>query len=122
MLAKSRVLWRESPYILAKQIKLIASEGREIRYLAGDSLTSEPSRSLNLIVCNPPFHQNQAVGDQIAWRMFTQARRVLDTGGELLIVGNRHLGYHVKLKRLFGNCRVVDSDKKFVVLGAVKKE
>jgi 16S rRNA (guanine1207-N2)-methyltransferase len=53
--------------------------------------------------------------------MFTGARRVLAPGGELWVVGNRHLGYHVKLRRLFGNCRLVASDPKFVVLRAVRK-
>jgi 23S rRNA (guanine1835-N2)-methyltransferase len=78
-----------------------------------------PAASYDLVVCNPPFHQAQVVGDQIAWGMFHQSRRVLKPGGRLMIVGNRHLGYHVKLQRLFGNCRVVASDRKFVVLEAV---
>ncbi|MCP4291551.1 MAG: methyltransferase [bacterium] len=72
----------------------------------------------DLVVCNPPFHQAQAVGDQIAWGMFHQSRRILKPGGRLLIVGNQHLGYHIKLERLFGNCTVVASNKKFVVLQA----
>ena len=37
------------------------------------------------------------VDDLAAWRMFDQAARTLRPGGELLVVGNRHLGYHVKL-------------------------
>jgi len=52
--------------------------------------------------------------------MFEQAKRSLRNGGELRIVGNRHLGYHLKLKRLFGNCEVLGSDRKFVVLGAIR--
>jgi 16S rRNA (guanine1207-N2)-methyltransferase len=52
--------------------------------------------------------------------MFEQAKNSLRTGGELRIVGNRHLGYHLKLKRLFGNCEVVASDRKFVVLSTIR--
>jgi 16S rRNA (guanine1207-N2)-methyltransferase len=52
--------------------------------------------------------------------MFMEARRVLVEGGELRIVGNRHLGYHAKLKKLFGNCTTVAANKKFVVLSATK--
>lgn len=37
------------------------------------------------------------------------------------MVGNRHLGYHVKLKRLFGNSELVAGDRKFVVLRAVRQ-
>jgi 16S rRNA (guanine1207-N2)-methyltransferase len=53
--------------------------------------------------------------------MFSGARRALRGGGELWVVGNRHLGYHVTLRRVFGNSEVVASDPKFVVLRAVKK-
>lgn len=53
--------------------------------------------------------------------MFRGAREALRTGGELWVVGNRHLSYHVMLQRTFGNCRVVTSDPKFVILRAVKR-
>ena len=76
--------------------------------------------SRDLVLVNPPFHQQHSVGDGIAWQMFKDARRVLKPGGELRIVGNRHLGYHAKMKKLFGNCETVDSDNKFVILKAIK--
>ena len=74
----------------------------------------------DLTLCNPPFHQQQVVGDFLAWRMFTQAKAALTKGGELWIVGNRHLGYHLKLKRLFGNAEQVAATPKFVVLRSIK--
>ncbi|MCL2918111.1 methyltransferase [Shewanella litorisediminis] len=74
----------------------------------------------DLVLCNPPFHQGEAITDHIAWQMFNDARRVLKPGGLLHIVGNRHLGYHIKLKRLFGNCKTIASNGKFVILQAVK--
>ena len=82
----------------------------------GDCLAPLPADSVDLILCNPPFHRHNTMGDATAWRMFTEARRVLRSGGELLVVGNRHLAYHAKLRRLFGRCEVVDSDRRFVVL------
>ncbi|MBU2710124.1 methyltransferase [Zooshikella harenae] len=72
------------------------------------------------ILCNPPFHQQHAVGDQIARRMFKQAKQKLALGGALTVIGNRHLNYHVILKRLFGNCTLIASDRKFVVLRTIK--
>jgi len=87
-----------------------------VKFQVEGGLQNLPAGSFDLAICNPPFHQAQVVGDQIAWGMFHQSRRILKKGGKLLIVGNRHLGYHVKLQRLFGNCRVVASDRKFVVL------
>lgn len=76
--------------------------------------------SIDLIVNNPPFHDDHAVGDAIAWQMFTESHRALVAGGELRVVGNRHLAYHAKLKRIFGNCKVVASNSKFVVYTAVR--
>ncbi|MCW8903546.1 methyltransferase [Sedimenticola sp.] len=90
------------------------------RFSQGDALSGFPPASADLILCNPPFHQGSVVGDEIAWRMFNQARRVLRTSGELRIIGNRHLNYHVKLKRLYGNVRQVAADRKFVVLKSFK--
>ena len=52
--------------------------------------------------------------------MFKQAKDTLKEGGELRIIGNRHLDYHDKLNRMFGNCKLLGSNKKFVVLSATK--
>ncbi|WP_224309777.1 methyltransferase [Streptomyces olivaceus] len=90
-------------------------------FRVGDGLAGVPDASVDLVLNNPPFHSHQATTDATAWRMFTGARRVLRPGGELWVVGNRHLEYHVKLRRLFGNSRVVAGDRKFVVLKAVRK-
>ncbi|MBJ6631052.1 methyltransferase [Streptomyces griseoincarnatus] len=90
-------------------------------FRVGDGLAGVPSGSVDLVLNNPPFHSHQATTDATAWRMFTGARRTLRPGGELWVVGNRHLGHHVKLRRLFGNSEVVASDPKFVVLRAVRR-
>ncbi len=97
-----------------------AGPGRAARFLVGDGTAGIAPGSVDLVLNNPPFHSYQAASDATAWRMFTGAREALRPGGELWVVGNRHLGYHVKLKRLFGGCQVVASDRKFVVLRAVR--
>lgn len=93
---------------------------RPATFRAADGLADQPRDSLDLVLCNPPFHQQQVVGDFLAWRMFQQARAALVTGGELWIVGNRHLGYHAKLSRLFRGVQQVAANPKFVVLRATK--
>ncbi|MHA5048142.1 methyltransferase [Streptomyces sp. SD15] len=90
-------------------------------FRVGDGLTGVPAGSVDLVVNNPPFHSHQATTDTTAWRMFSEARRALRPGGELWVIGNRHLGYHLKLRRLFGNSELVAGDAKFVILRAVKK-
>jgi len=90
-------------------------QGRQASFRVGDGLTDFDKQSADLILCNPPFHQQHTVGDQIAQCMFRQAKNVLRQGGELWVIGNRHLNYHVDLKTLFGNCTVVATNAKFVV-------
>jgi 16S rRNA (guanine1207-N2)-methyltransferase len=93
---------------------------REVTVRAGDGLAGQQAQSLDVVLCNPPFHQQQVVGDFLAWRMFQQAREALVVGGALYIVGNRHLGYHSKLARLFRSVEQVAATPKFVVLKARK--
>jgi 23S rRNA (guanine1835-N2)-methyltransferase len=93
---------------------------RPVSIRAGDGLAEQAEDSLDLVLCNPPFHQQQVVGDFLAWRMFVQAKAALVRGGELWIVGNRHLGYHGKLKKLFRGVEQVAATPKFVILKATK--
>lgn len=81
---------------------------------------NEQQNKAGLILCNPPFHQAHSIGDETAWQMFKQSRNLLNKGGELWVIANRHLAYHSKLKRLFGNNRAIASNKKFVVLASTK--
>ncbi|MFD4506899.1 methyltransferase [Streptomyces sp. NPDC058457] len=90
-------------------------------FRVGDGLAGVAAGSVDVVLNNPPFHSHQATTDATAWRMFTGAKRALRPGGELWVIGNRHLGYHVTLRRLFGNSQLVASDPKFVVLKAVKR-
>lgn len=93
---------------------------RPVQIQAADGLSEQAPQSLERVLCNPPFHQQQTIGDFLAWRMFQQAHRALVVGGDLWIVGNRHLGYHLKLKRLFSRLESVAATPKFVILRAIK--
>ena len=99
----------------------VFGETREAEFLQTDCLYGVPENSVSLILCNPPFHQSNAINDDIAWQMFTESKTALEDKGELWVIGNRHLAYHAKLKHLFGNCDVVASNKKFTLLKATKK-
>lgn len=89
-------------------------------FTVNNSLSGFTGGSLQAVLCNPPFHQQSAITDHIAWQMFRDAKRCLSYGGELRVIGNRHLDYHRKLKKLFGNCQLIASDARFVVLRSVK--
>ncbi|MEW2390716.1 methyltransferase [Streptomyces venezuelae] len=97
-----------------------AADHAKAHFVAGDALSAVPPGTVDVVLNNPPFHSHQATTGETAHRMFTGARAALRPGGELWVIGNRHLGYHVKLRKLFGNADVVASDPKFVLLRAVK--
>lgn len=81
-----------------------------------DVLDGIADASADLVVINPPFHAGGARTTSVARRMFVEARRVLRPDGRVVVVGNRHLGHHVPLKRIFGSVETVASNPKFVVL------
>lgn len=89
-------------------------------FAVADSLEHLTTASVDLVLNNPPFHDDHIVGDDAATAMFIDAHRVLRPGGELRVVANRHLGHHAKLQRIFANHDTVGSTKKFVVLSAIK--
>jgi 23S rRNA (guanine1835-N2)-methyltransferase len=76
---------------------------------------------VDIVLCNPPFHQQNAITDHIAWQMFKDAKSLLQNGGQLFVVGNKHLDYPNKLKRLFGNATTVATNQKFSILSATKR-
>ena len=98
----------------------VFSESRDAEFLQTDCLQGIDDESVSLILCNPPFHQNNAISDNVAWQMFTESKAALEVKGELWVIGNRHLAYHAKLKQIFGDCEVVASNKKFTLFKATK--
>jgi 16S rRNA (guanine1207-N2)-methyltransferase len=92
------------------------SKRERFRFHHQDGLMGCPPHTLDLVLCNPPFHAGQQQDTGIAERLFGQAREGLKPGGELWVVGNRHLGYHVKLKKTFSSVEVIGANPKFVVL------
>jgi len=98
---------------------------RPAHFIVGNGLFDlasgeQPAVGFDLVLNNPPFHENHAISDATAWQMFVESRDALRSGGELWVVGNRHLGYPEKLKRLLGNCDVVGGNPKMVVMRATK--
>jgi 23S rRNA (guanine1835-N2)-methyltransferase len=86
------------------------------RFVQSDVFANTDLPEIDLVLCNPPFHHANAMNDEVAWQMFQQSQRVLRPGGELWVVGNRHMGYHDKLARIFEATAQVASHPKFVVI------
>ncbi len=77
--------------------------------------------SIDLVINNPPFHASTALSNATAEEMFRSSHRALRSGGELRVIGNRHLDHHVRLKRIFGNSSTIAGNRKFVVMKATRQ-
>jgi len=95
--------------------------GATVHFAHSDGLPAAAS-GFDLILLNPPFHEGGVVGDHIALTLFEQSAGMLAPGGRLLLVGNRHLGYHHTLKHSFRRVHQLASTPKFVVFEAAHQE
>ncbi len=86
-----------------------------VQVLRDDAMSSLPDASVDLILCNPPFHLGTSVHAGAALRLFDAAGRVLAPGGELWTVFNSHLAHTKALARAVGTTRVVRRNAKFTV-------
>ena len=80
----------------------------------------QAAESLDLVLCNPPFHQQHTIGDFIAMAMFKDARHSLKKGGLLRVIGNSHLGYQLRMKSVFKNSTVRATNAKFMIVDSIK--
>jgi 16S rRNA (guanine1207-N2)-methyltransferase len=85
-----------------------------------DGLAGQPDESVDLIVCNPPFHIGGAVHAGAAINLLHDARRVLRPGGQLYAVYNTHLAYRAEMGRLVGPTTPISRNDKFTVTLAEK--
>jgi 16S rRNA (guanine1207-N2)-methyltransferase len=86
-----------------------------------DAAASVADGSVDLVVCNPPFHLGAAVVTAAADRLFEAAARVLRPGGELCTVYNTALRHRPALRRIVGPTRVVARTPKFTVTASTRR-
>jgi 16S rRNA (guanine1207-N2)-methyltransferase len=92
-----------------------------IEVIRDDAAASVPDGSVDLVVCNPPFHVGAAVVTTAADRLFAAAGRVLRPGGELWTVYNSALRYKPTLTRLVGPTTVAAQTPKFTVTVSTRR-
>lgn len=96
----------------------LTSPVEQHRFLVDDCGATIADGSADLVCINPPFHDATAQTHAIAARMFNNAARMLRSGGKIVVVGNRHLNYHTKLRKWFDQADVIASNRRFVVIAA----
>ncbi|MFK8012525.1 MAG: methyltransferase [Marinicellaceae bacterium] len=88
-------------------------DNKNICFKLNNCLDDFKSNSVDLIVCNPPFHQSQNIGIDIALNMFKQSHKTIKKGGYFVVIANRHLPYYIHLKRIFSTTKTLCSNQKF---------
>jgi 16S rRNA (guanine1207-N2)-methyltransferase len=122
MLAKARPQLRvlatdESAGAVSSTSATAAANGvaDRIQVLRDDAMSTLVDASVDLVVCNPPFHAGTSVHSGVSIKLFQGAGRVLKPGGQLWTVFNSHLPYPSQLTRAVGRTRVVGHNSKFTV-------
>jgi 16S rRNA G1207 methylase RsmC len=80
-----------------------------------NGLNSVPEQNYRLIVCNPPFHQENAITEAISIKLFKDLSQQLSPEGECWIIGNRHLHYKNKLQKIFNHVNIEADSPKFLI-------
>lgn len=91
----------------------IPGAGYEVRQ--DHALFQQPDASLDLIVCNPPFHAEASISTALSDLLFREASRALRPGGVMLTVFNSHLPHRRALERLVGPTEQLGRNQKFTV-------
>jgi 16S rRNA (guanine1207-N2)-methyltransferase len=111
----------QSAAAVASATATAAANGERIRIVRDDAAASLPDSSIDLVVCNPPFHVGAAVVTTAADRLFASAARVLRPGGELWTVYNSALRYKPTLSRIVGPTSVAERNPKFTVTVSTRR-
>lgn len=98
--------------------RTLAANGMMGEALASDVYSALAGRRFDLIVSNPPFHQERAIDYGPAARLILEAPTHLRPGGELRLVANAFLPYPDLLERAFGGFEVLADDRRFRVYRA----
>ena len=92
-----------------------------IDVVRADGLETVDTATAQLVVLNPPFHVGAAVHTGLAERLFADAARALEPGGELWVVWNTPLNYRPILDKLIGSTKQVQRTTKFTVTSSRKR-
>jgi 16S rRNA (guanine1207-N2)-methyltransferase len=113
----------QSAAAVASTLATVAANGLagRVTVTRDDAASAVPDGSVDLVVCNPPFHLGVAVHAAAAERVFAAAGRVLRPGGELWCVYNSHLPHRETLRRLVGPTRQISRDPVFTVTAATRR-
>lgn len=102
---------------LAAARRTLAANGFTAKTLASDGLGAIDGR-FDLIISNPPFHVDHRERADLGAGLIRGARNVVNPGGQIVLVANRHLPWPAALDQEFGRHEVLAANPRFHVLRA----
>lgn len=93
----------------------------QITVLQDDALSTFPPKSADVVLLNPPFHVGAGVHTGAGLKLIRAAARILEPGGELWTVYNRHLPYLPTLEREVGATSSHGQNAKFTVTRSIRR-
>jgi 16S rRNA (guanine1207-N2)-methyltransferase len=90
--------------------------------LLGDCGSAVLDRRFDVVITNPPFHQDTGVEYAMACQFVRDAAEVLSPGGRLFLVANRFLAYRDTIREVFGDATTAYADNSYHVLSAVARK
>lgn len=115
----AQVMFTDESYMAVESAHLSVSHNdidpKKHIFKVNNCLDGIETESVDLIVCNPPFHESHTIGIHIALKMFQQSYNALKSKGYFLVIANRHLPYYAHLKRIFTRVENIASNKKFSI-------
>jgi 16S rRNA (guanine1207-N2)-methyltransferase len=84
--------------------------------LASDGVAAVRDQRFDLVLCNPPFHQQRTHSSVTALRFIREVGGILAPGGRFYLVANQFLRYEPAMREAFGNVTTVANDSKYKVL------
>ncbi|QTM69214.1 methyltransferase, partial [Buchnera aphidicola (Hormaphis cornu)] len=97
--------------------KTLKSNNISGNVIASD-LFSHITNKFNLIISNPPLHDDLKFSRNTIKELIQQSVHYLHNKGELRIVVSNFLSYSKKIKKIFGNCSILKSTNCFKVYQA----
>lgn len=97
----------------------LANGCTNVRVERADAGATIARNTVDLVLCNPPFHEGRDVDNGMANAMFRSAGRMLRSGGECITVFNSHLRHRVFLERFIGPTEELARTAKFTVTRSV---
>ncbi len=100
--------------------RIFPHDARAVSFHHGDGLKAYVGEAVQLILCNPPFHQEHTVDEFAGRHLLAQSSDHLLPGGYLCLVANRHLDYAPVLRGGFARVEKIAGNSKFNILLARK--